>query len=142
MRHFPRCALALFSLVFPVPIQAEDASGLFDRAVFAEDTSGDLDKAIRLYGEILRDHKKQSRLAAQASLRLGHCYRKRGDRARALGQFQEVTKQFPKEEKIVAQARRAIANLNARSELLYEPRSGCPRGPQVRCRRRWWEAAG
>ena len=71
---------AIFALVFITGHSALAQSGydLFQKGLVAERTQGDLEEAIRLYEQIIKDHKDDRALVAKALVQMGGCYEKLG----------------------------------------------------------------
>ncbi|MCL2330049.1 MAG: alpha/beta fold hydrolase [Phycisphaerae bacterium] len=84
---------------------------LLEKGIYTEETAGDLDGAIKVYQQIIKDAKANQPFAAQAQYRLAMCYLKKGDKAKAIQELQSLVEAYPKERKVVAQARQELAKL-------------------------------
>ena len=97
--------ISILAAVFTMtPSWAQSTSTLLQKGIFTEETVGDLDAAIKIYEEIVADAEKNRAYAAQAQYRIGTCYLKQGRNDRAVGAFQKLIEQFPKQNELVAQA--------------------------------------
>jgi hypothetical protein len=107
---FSLTALAIGSLVAGA-CAAEPASPseLLERAVYSEETKGDLDAAVLLYQQVVEQGKDTQSLAAQAQYRLGVCYYKKKDYAKANEAFEKVLKLYPDQKEIVAAAQEYLS---------------------------------
>ena len=105
--------LIVAAMIFCVfsPARAESASVLLEKGVFAEQTRGDLDAAVKIYKRILADAEANRKHVARAQFRLGMCYRKQKRPAEAVAAFEKVVGGFPKQGKLVADARKQIAQI-------------------------------
>jgi len=103
---------AFFALLFLGGQNALAQSGydLFQKGLVQERTEGDLDEAIRLYKQIVAEHKDDRALAAKALLQMGGCYEKLGT-AEARTAYERVVRDFADQSEIVAQARVRLAAL-------------------------------
>src|SRR5262245_41920470 len=79
-------------------------SELLERAVYSEETKGDLDTAVQLYQQVVEQGKESQSLAAQAQYRLGVCYYKKKDYAKANEAFEKVLRDYPEQKEIVGAA--------------------------------------
>jgi hypothetical protein len=105
--------------VFATLAAAQPASDLLESAVWAQDTAGDLDRAIRLYRQILSDGPVHRMYAPQAQFRLGQCLLLKGDRRGASAAFEAVIRDYPNEPVLAARAREFMPAVT--SELLPAP---------------------
>lgn len=111
--------LASVALVtIAAPVDAATASELLEKAIYTEETVGDLDKAIKVYEQVVTEGKEAEKIAAQAQLRIGLCYTKLGRTDKATAAFQAVIDNYPQVEDLVAQARK---HLPREPELLPVP---------------------
>ena len=103
-------ALAIGSLVAGA-LAADPASPseLLERAVYSEETKGDLDTAVQLYQQVVEQGKETQSLAAQAQYRLGVCYYKKKDYAKANEAFEKVLKDYPEQKEIVGAAQEYLS---------------------------------
>ncbi|MDD5458979.1 MAG: DUF3108 domain-containing protein [Phycisphaerae bacterium] len=91
----------------------KSANAMLQEGIYAEETEGDLDKAIGIYEQLVEDERVYERIAAQATLRLGMCYLKMGDKEQAAKYFKKAENNYPGQEQIVAQAKEQLAKLPA-----------------------------
>ena len=91
--------------------RAAPLSDLLEQAIFAEESLGDLDQAIEIYQEILRRAEAEKSFIAQAQLRLGMCYLKKGEREAAVEVLQRLVADFPGQKDLVHQARTRLGEL-------------------------------
>ena len=84
---------------------------LLEKAIFTEETLGDLDAAIEIYQEILSRAQAERSYVAQAQLRLGMCYLKKGQKDEAVEALQRLVADFPSQKDLVVQARARLAEL-------------------------------
>ncbi|PHR96098.1 MAG: hypothetical protein COA78_29140 [Blastopirellula sp.] len=91
-------------------------SNLLEKGIYTEETVGDLDKAIKIYEQIISQSKANRKFVAQAQLRLGKCLVKQGKKKEAEKVFRKLVSQFkdsPGQKRLVAEARKLLpANLN------------------------------
>jgi len=104
---------AFFALVFLSGQSALAKSGydLFQKGLVQERTEGDLDEAIRLYKQIVEDHKDDRALVAKTLVQMGGCYEKLGT-AEARTAYERVVREYSDQSEIVAQARVRLAALD------------------------------
>lgn len=126
--------ISILAAVFTTtPSWAQSTSTLLQKGIFTEETVGDLDAAIKIYEEIVADAEKNRAYAAQAQYRIGMCNLKQGRNDRAVGAFQKLIEQFPKQNELVAQANARLLKLG------YAPGRTTPAEMTVR---RVWEGSG
>jgi len=103
---------AFFALVFLAGQSALAQSGydLFQQGLVKERTEGDLDEAIRLYKQIVADHKDDRALVAKALVQMGQCYEKLGQ-SEARTAYERVVREYADQSEIVAQAQVRLAAL-------------------------------
>ncbi len=115
-----RTALALAGLVvlgaaalaaWSVP-QAGDPAVLLRAAIEKEEVDGDLDAAIEQYKHVITIAGTNRAVAAQALLRLGGCYEKRGPQE-ARKTYERLIRDYGEQAKEVAAARQRLASLAA-----------------------------
>ena len=90
---------------------AKPASVLLQEGLYAEEIEGDLDAAIKIYEQVIAEAKETQRAAAQATYRIGMCYLKKGEKAKAAQQFREFISKFPKQQALGTRAREQLAKL-------------------------------
>ncbi|MHC4143342.1 MAG: tetratricopeptide repeat protein [Planctomycetota bacterium] len=105
---------AFFALVFLGGQSALAQSGydLFQKGLVKERTEGDLDEAIRLYKQIVEDHKDNRALVAKTLVQMGGCYEKLG-RAEARKAYERVVRDYADQPETVAQARARLSKLSS-----------------------------
>src|SRR5262245_29251741 len=84
-------------------------SELLERAVYSEETKGDLDTAVQLYQQVVEQGKETQSLAAQAQYRLGVCFYKKKEFAKANEAFEKVLKDYPDQKELVAAAQEYLS---------------------------------
>jgi len=108
---------AFFALFFLAGHGAMAQSGydLFQKGLVAERTEGDLDEAIRLYKQIIAEHKDNRALVAKALVQMGGCYEKLG-RGEARKAYEQVIQEFADQSEAVRAARRQLEQLDSGSQ--------------------------
>lgn len=92
--------------------QTEDPAVLLRAAIEKEEVDGNLDAAIEQYRHIIKIAGANRTIAAQALLRLGGCYEKRGPEE-ARRTYQQLIRDYGEQSKEVAAARQRLAALTA-----------------------------
>lgn len=92
--------------------QAEDPAVLLRAAIEKEEVDGNLDAAIEQYRHIIKIAGTNRAVAAQALLRLGGCYEKRGPEE-ARRAYQQLIRDYGEQAKEVAAARQRLAALGS-----------------------------
>jgi Tol biopolymer transport system component len=92
--------------------QAEDPAVLLRAAIEKEEVDGNLDAAIEQYKRIIKIAGANRAVAAQALLRLGGCYEKRGPQE-ARQTYEQLIRDYGEQSKEVAAARQRLAALTA-----------------------------
>ncbi|MFA6133824.1 MAG: DUF4019 domain-containing protein [Phycisphaerae bacterium] len=87
---------------------AESPSTLLERGIYQEQTTGDIDAAIAAYKQIVDDNKANRPIIAQAYLRLGNCYMKKGNNHEAMLTFQTLISVFSDQKDVVTQAKERL----------------------------------
>ncbi|MGY8768278.1 MAG: DUF3108 domain-containing protein [Pirellulales bacterium] len=104
--------VVLVAMLLGNSVSAEDTpSNLLEKGIYTEETVGDLDKAIKIYEEIISQSKANRKFVAQAQLRLGKCLVKQGKKKEAEKVFRKLVDQFkdsPAQKDLVAQARKLL----------------------------------
>lgn len=111
-------AVGLLTSVAP----AKTTSVLLQEGLYAEEIEGDLDAAIKIYEQVISESKKAQRTAAQATYRIGMCYLKKGEQAKAATQFSNLVSQFPEQKPIVDKARKQLSKLRPPTRV-FEPQA-------------------
>jgi Tol biopolymer transport system component len=109
----PRVVLAASIALFVVmtsSLFAEKAHDLYQQALVAERAQGDLQKAIRLYQQVVDQAGSDRALAVRALLQLGGAYEKLG-RNEAKKAYQRILKEFTDHDDAVVAARERLAFL-------------------------------
>ncbi|MFC1792012.1 tetratricopeptide repeat protein [Planctomycetota bacterium] len=105
---------AFFALLFLIGQTALAQSGydLFQKGLVQERTEGNLDEAIRLYKQIVEDHKDERALVAKTLVQMGGCYEKLG-RAEAQKAYQRILEEYTDQPEATAHARTRLAVLSS-----------------------------
>jgi tetratricopeptide (TPR) repeat protein len=85
------------------PGQAQRVAELLENGIYAEEARGDLTAAIELYSKVAAASEAERPVVAQALLRLGMCYLKRGRFDAARNAFDKLAKQYSEQKAIVEQ---------------------------------------
>ncbi len=101
--------LALVGLV--ANAHAQSATVLLQEGIYAEQTEGDLDKAIKIYNQVLEKYNNVERLAARATYQLGMCHLKKGEKDKAAEYFQEAVDYYPTQSSVVKKAQKQLENI-------------------------------
>jgi hypothetical protein len=91
----------------------DNVSNLLEEGIYAEDTKGDLDEAISIYKKIIDENEGNRINIAKAYYRLGICYLKTGDEARAIEIFKRLINLFPEQAEIVNNTKIKLSDLGA-----------------------------
>jgi len=83
-------------------VQAKPASELLQEGLYAEETQGDLDAAMGIYEQVISDSSAQRPYVAEATYRLGMCYLKKQNDARAKALFEKIAAQYQDQQQVVA----------------------------------------
>jgi Tol biopolymer transport system component len=104
---------AFFALVFIAghSALAQSAYDLFQKGLIAERTEGNLEEAIRLYKQIVAEHKDDRALVAKALVQMGGCYEKLG-RVEARKAYERVIQEFADQAEPVQVAREHLQQLD------------------------------
>ncbi len=103
-------------LIFASSAFCADVSTLLEKGIYAEETKGDLDEAMKIYQKIINENAGNSVKIAEAYYRLGTCYLKTGDEAKAIEMFKNILTGFRDHKKITSDARAQLVKLNALDE--------------------------
>ena len=95
-------------------VRAEPASVLLEKAIHQEQAVGDLDAAMKIYRKIVDDARANRPHVAEAHYRLGVCYLKKKQHARATAAMKELIRLYPEQKELVGKARRALATARGR----------------------------
>ena len=102
--------LLAIGLLVPAAL-AKPPSVLLQEGLYAEEIEGDLDAAIKIYEQVIAEAKEAQQVAAHATYRIGMCYLKKGEKAKAAGQFRKLIVKFPEHESLVINAGKQLAKL-------------------------------
>jgi tetratricopeptide (TPR) repeat protein len=100
-------------LISSSSVWAENVSTLLEEGIYAEETKGDLDEAIKIYQKIINDNKSNIASIAKAYYRLGTCYLKTGDEAKAIEFYKKLMNSFPGQIEVVNDAKMQLSKLGA-----------------------------
>lgn len=103
--------MVLLALSVCVGVAGQLPSVVLEEAIHAEETQGDLNKAIGLYETVVADTQAQRPAVAQAYYRLGLCYLKKGDAAKAATTLQALVSQYPEQEGLTDKARAKLREI-------------------------------
>lgn len=106
---FLMVALSAFSSM----ARGDNVTNLLEEGIYAEDTKGDLDEAISIYKKIIDENEGNRINIAKAYYRLGTCYLKTGDEAKAIEMFKKLLNSFPEQADIVNDAKNQLSKLGA-----------------------------
>ncbi len=95
-------AVLLAAGVFSYAAYAKQASELLQDGLYAEETEGNLDAAMKIYTQIIADSSAERPAIAQAMYRLGMCYMKKQDQAKAREIFGNLVKQYGDQQAVIA----------------------------------------
>jgi len=104
------CLLVVAMGIVPAA-KAESPSVLLQKGLYAEEIEGDLDSAIEIYQKVVTEAKEFEQAAGQAVYRIGVCYAKKGEQAKAGEYFGKVISEHSKQGGLVAKAREQLAKL-------------------------------
>lgn len=99
-RIIPLTLLLLLGVLACV-VQAKPASELLQEGLYAEETQGDLDAAMGIYEQVISDSSAQRPYVAEATYRLGMCYLKKQNDARAKALFEKIAAQYQDQQQVV-----------------------------------------
>ncbi|MBN2272011.1 MAG: tetratricopeptide repeat protein, partial [Sedimentisphaerales bacterium] len=113
MKTLTTTMISLLLVVFAVaaPASAERASVLLQEGLYAEEIEGDLDGAIKIYQKVITNAAELEQAAAQAMYRIGICYAKKGDKAKAAEYFGKLITEHPGQEVLAAKAQEQLTKL-------------------------------
>jgi len=98
-------------IAFMTPALAEPVRALLQEGLYAEEIEGDLDAAINIYQKVITDAAELEQAAAQAMYRIGVCYAKKGDKAKAADYFNKLISEHPRQEALASKAKEQVAKL-------------------------------
>lgn len=100
---------------------AKSAGVLLQEGLYAEEIEGDLDKAIKIYQQIIKDDSAQRVYTAQAVYRLGMCYLKKQNEQQAKAAFEKLTAQFPEQTSIIKKAQPLLDEMSSPDPAVLMP---------------------
>lgn len=77
--------------------------------IVSEDSKQDTRAAIQQYNAVLKEYANARETAATALFRMAECYRKQGDRGRAIAAYQRVVNEFADQSRLAAQSRAVLS---------------------------------
>ncbi len=104
------------ALLLAQPGHAQTAADLLQRGIFTQETTGDIDGAIKLYRQVVESasgNPSNNLYAAQAQYRLVVCMLLKGDPTGATREFQQLEKNYPSQQDLVALARTMMPGSSA-----------------------------
>ncbi|HVM47054.1 MAG TPA: tetratricopeptide repeat protein, partial [Candidatus Acidoferrum sp.] len=106
-------ALVLLAITFAgtaaLAAGTNSPSELLEQAIYSEETKGDVDAALKLYQQVVAEAKAGQAVAAQAQYRLGVCYYKKKDYAKANAAFEKLLNDYPDQKDLIASANQYLA---------------------------------
>jgi len=96
--------------------QAKPASVLLQEGLYAEQIEGDLDAAIKIYEKVIADAADLEQAAAHAMYRIGICYVKKGDKAKAAWSFGKLISEHAQQKALVAKAQEQLTKLRPQTK--------------------------
>lgn len=100
---------AIFLVCAAAGFAQEHMADTLRSGIVAEDSKQDARAAIQQYNAVLKEYATARETAATALFRMAECYRKMGDRQRAIAAYQRVTHEFGDQSKLAARSQRALA---------------------------------
>ena len=82
--------VTLLLVAAAIPVLGSTISTQIREGVYKEEVEGDLDAAMKIYEGIITAHGDNQRYAAQAMYRLGLCHLKKGQKDKAIEQFEKI----------------------------------------------------
>ena len=100
--------ILMSALTAAVLLAAESGYSVFEKGLAKERADADFRGAITFYEQVVREHARDRKLAAQALVRMGQCYDKLGD-AESRKAYERVVREFGDQKESVAAARARLA---------------------------------
>lgn len=100
---------------------AKTVSVLPQEGLYAEEIQGDLDAAIKIYEQVISESKETQRAAAQATYRIGMCYLKKGEKAKAAEQFQNVISKYSEQKALTTKSQEQLKKLGPPTVGVFGP---------------------
>ena len=103
MENFKKVTIVLLLIVclISTTVTAKPASVLLQEGLYAEEIDGDLDKAIKIYEQIIAEGQADEQTLAQAMYRLGMCNLKKQNEPRAKEIFERLIAGFPNQKAMI-----------------------------------------
>ncbi|MDP2885357.1 MAG: tetratricopeptide repeat protein [Ignavibacteria bacterium] len=108
-------ALALCAPTAIATAQQNKAEQMYQQALYEMEGKGNYEKALGIFGQIMKDFSDNRRISAKAQFQTGVCYEKLG-KSGAQNAYERIIKQYPDQADLVAQARARLAALSASTE--------------------------
>jgi len=107
--------LLAVGLLSPVA-SAKTTSVLLQEGLYAEEIEGDLDGAIKIYEQVIAKGKEAQQAAAQATYRIGMCFLKKGNKAKAADYFQQIVSNYQDAKGLVEKATEQLKKISPQHE--------------------------
>jgi Tol biopolymer transport system component len=117
LRIFLNVFLVLSIFVFLSANIQQTAEQLYQSGIYKEEVEGDLEKAIAIYGQILKNFPENKSTAAKALYHIGLCYEKLGNQE-AQKAYQRLIEEYPSQIKEVNLAKERLSNLAKAAEAV------------------------
>jgi tetratricopeptide (TPR) repeat protein len=91
--------------------RAESLVDLLQKGIYTEQTVGDLEGAIKIYGQIVANAEASRPCVSNAQYRLGMCYLRKGEKAKAAEAFKRVLAKYADQKEVFAQAESELGKL-------------------------------
>lgn len=117
------CLFAIGCLIsLGIQAQEETAKTKFYAGIVAEEIDGDLEKAIKIYQEILQTEKDDRQISAKCLYHIGLCYDKM-ESDKAMDYFVDLLEKYPDQADMASLARNQITKLDDANTFI-DPRDG------------------
>jgi hypothetical protein len=113
--------LAVLVLGLAVGALGQSAATLLEDAIYAEETEGDLDKALRLYDQVIALGGGDDVYRARALYRKGMCHLKAGREDLAEEALGRLLTEFADQEQVISRAREVMAGIRVLDPALMMP---------------------
>ena len=116
-------AIVFFLLVLGTSIVSAGTKSpaiLLQEGLYAEETEGDLDKAIKLYQQVVAESAEIERIGAQATYQLDMCYLKKSNKEKAAEYFKLVISNYSAQKAIVKKANQQLEKINPSMQQVIE----------------------
>jgi tetratricopeptide (TPR) repeat protein len=108
MMRFER-TIAILLVCAAAGFAQEHMADTLRSGIAAEDSKQDTRAAIQQYNSVLKQYAEIRETAATALFRMAECYRKQGDRQRAVAAYQRVVNEFADQNRLAAQSRAVLS---------------------------------